>query len=238
MKLLFTALAIITSQIFAAEKTLNLEENFNGVRLEGSAKLIIHPAAVTRLVIESENSSVFDYIKPTMDKSTLVLDVTDKNKNVGKLFSKVTMHLYYDTNKVDLSIVELSGKGRVSTKGVIKSDIVFAECSGTGKLDIQIEANKFTAMFHGAGTYRAHGKATVTDIKLDGTCGYNGLDLVSTKTYVEVNGAGGAKVNVTETLVATLIGVGSIKYKGNPTNIDKELKGVGSIKEYVEKADK
>ena len=47
---------------------------------------------------------------------------------------------------------------------------------------------------------------------------------------VTVSGVGGAKVNATDILTATLNGVGSIKYDGDPGTTNLNTNGIGVIK--------
>ena len=56
------------------------------------------------------------------------------------------------------------------------------------------------------------------------------FDLDSKDCDVTVGGLGGAEIYVTGKLNATIEGVGSIKYDGEPIDINTEIKGLGRIK--------
>ncbi len=53
-------------------------------------------------------------------------------------------------------------------------------------------------------------------VTLSGTGNYDGEDLQSASAEVDVDGAGGAVVAVSDRLDATVGGVGSIEYIGDP----------------------
>ncbi len=65
---------------------------------------------------------------------------------------------------------------------------------------------------------------------MEGVGSYEGYELLSTDMNVTVSGVGGAKVRASGTLTATLNGVGSIRYKGDPENKNFNTNGIGSIK--------
>ena len=72
-------------------------------------------------------------------------------------------------------------------------------------------------------------------MKVDGVGGFDGYDLVTSNMEVTVSGVGGAQVNATNKLTATLNGVGSIRYKGDPVEKEFDTNGVGAIKKAKDK---
>ena len=67
-------------------------------------------------------------------------------------------------------------------------------------------------------------------VTISGTGDYNGEDLQSTTAEVTLDGAGNAVLRVSDRLDATVSGVGSVEYIGDP-HVTKDINGVGSVEQ-------
>jgi hypothetical protein len=130
-----------------------------------------------------------------------------------------------------LQSVSLSGTGSVTTDKSIEANKLTLKLSGSGNMDINVKCSQFEGHMYGTGELEVGGNADKAVIKVDGVGGFDGYDLITNNMVVTVSGVGGAKVNATKTLTATLNGVGSIRYKGNPETKNFNTNGVGAIKE-------
>jgi len=201
-------------------------EPFNQVKFEGSAQWVLIPSTDEKVVIQSKTEDVFDYIKINQHGDELVVSTTDKNKNVTKLFKSVTIRVYFTS----LSSVYLSGVGSVTSEDKIEASKLTATLKGTGDMSLDVDCSEFVGNMYGTGAFYVSGTADKGLVRVEGVGGFNGFDLLCTDMDVTVSGVGSAKVHATESLTATLNGVGSIKYKGNPENKDFDTNGIGSIK--------
>lgn len=213
---------IITAQV---QKEIKVE-SFSDVKFEGSAQWELIPSDGEKVVIISTSDDVFDYIKISNSGSTLTVSTTDKNKNVTKLFKSVTINVYYKAIKS----VYLSGVGSVSAKDEIHINYLSATLKGTGDMDLNVRCAEFTGNMNGTGGMNIKGKTAKAIVKVSGVGGFNGYELKSENMNITVSGVGGAKVFATDKLTATLNGVGSIKYKGNPKTKNLNTNGIGNIK--------
>jgi hypothetical protein len=66
-------------------------------------------------------------------------------------------------------------------------------------------------------------------VTVSGSGEYAGSDLATQQTEVEVSGSGNAKVNVTDSLTATVTGSGNVTYTGNPAQVQQDSSGSGDI---------
>ncbi|HXR52470.1 MAG TPA: head GIN domain-containing protein [Steroidobacteraceae bacterium] len=81
----------------------------------------------------------------------------------------------------------------------------------------------------GAGTLRASGQVGAMDVRLGGAGKMELAGLRADDASVSVNGTGSIEVQVTGQLEATVNGVGSITYAGNPREVVRHVNGVGTI---------
>ncbi len=200
--------------------------SFNEVKFEGSAKWILIPSSEEKVVIESKNEDVIPYIDVDTKGGVLSINTTDKQKNITKLFKSVTIKVFFKS----ISSVSLSGTGSVNTEKQFNNSELTATLSGSGNMYLDISCGTFRGNMFGTGSLSAKGTADKGIVKVEGVGGFDGYELVTANMNVTVSGVGGAKVNATKTLTATLNGVGSIRYKGDPGTKNFNTNGVGAIK--------
>ncbi len=133
-----------------------------------------------------------------------------------------------------LQIEGPSGTTVVPTRGITYTltvkNLNAITLSGAGNItqsDIQTSALQVT--LSGAGKLTLAGSAPRQDVTLSGVGAYEATDLASNVASVDVSGAGSARVKVRDTLDATISGVGSIIYYGNPT-VTQHVTGPGSVR--------
>lgn len=223
----FISLALLISTLVRAQEQKEIKvESFSDVKFEGSAQWVLVPSDVQKVIIESENADVFDYIDVDKSGNILTISTTDKNKNITKLFKSVTIKVYFKS----INSVYLSGVGSVSANEEIHTEHLLATLKGTGDMSLKIRSTEFTGNMQGTGGMTIKGKTANGLVRVEGVGGFDGYELKCENMNVTVSGVGGANVYATDKLTATLNGVGSIKYKGNPKTKNLNTNGIGNIK--------
>jgi hypothetical protein len=105
-----------------------------------------------------------------------------------------------------------------------------ATLSGAGVLAVTgVAADRFTVRAPGSGVLSVTGTTTTLDATLSGTGDVRLDGLAAHDATASVPGTGRLLVNASHSLDATVSGVGSILYSGNPTDVTKNVTGTGSI---------
>lgn len=224
--LLVTLVLFIGYQINAQEEKEIKVGSFNEVKFEGSAQWVLVPSDEEKVVILSKSEDVFDYINVNESANVLTINTTDKNKNITKLFKSVTIKVYFKS----INSVYLSGVGSVTAEKRIIAKELTATLKGTGNMNINIQCSEFVGNMYGTGGLNVIGKTSIGMVRVEGVGSFDGYKLECANMNVTVSGVGGAKVYATEIITATLNGVGSIKYKGNPKTKNLNTNGIGIIK--------
>jgi hypothetical protein len=73
------------------------------------------------------------------------------------------------------------------------------------------------------------GKVSKAELQLNGAGNLNAEKFECDTVLVDITGAGHAEVFATNVLRARISGVGAIEYKGNPSNVERIITGVGVI---------
>jgi Putative auto-transporter adhesin, head GIN domain len=83
--------------------------------------------------------------------------------------------------------------------------------AGASKVTLDGNINELVASMTGASELRAESLQTKT-------------------AELDIAGAGDARVNVSETLKASITGAGKVEYSGNPAHVEKHVAGAGTIR--------
>lgn len=102
--------------------------------------------------------------------------------------------------------------------------------NGAGDVDVSgLAGNELTLVLQGAGNIEAQGRVETLTARINGAGNMDLAELLAADVTATVNGAGNMQVNAGRALTATLNGVGSIRYRGNPGEVNSSVNGVGSI---------
>ncbi len=153
------------------------------------------------------DENLLPIIKSTVNDGTLTLTMNSSFR-IGSI-KGVTMDLNLQVKQLDA--LTLKGAGSINV--------------------LDLDGPKLTVDMSGAGSVTVAGKTTEQDIRLTGVGGYDSANTESQKVTVIVAGVGSAKVRVRSVLDATIRGVGSIEYIGNPTTLNKQVSGLGQMKQ-------
>jgi hypothetical protein len=100
---------------------------------------------------------------------------------------------------------------------------------GSGDLTLQdVKDESLDVSIRGDGDATATGDVQSLAVDLTGSGDINLSELIAKKVSVSIKGAGNVHVHATETLDATLVGVGSVRYRGSP-QVTKKVTGRGSV---------
>ena len=104
------------------------------------------------------------------------------------------------------------------------------EVSGANNVDVEdISGEEFNVELSGAGNVDLKGEITKLRIELSGAGSIDSRYLKASEVRISVSGAASADVYASKYLDASVSGVGSIDYYGNPEKTKTDVSGVGSI---------
>ena len=181
------------------EETRSVSD-FTKIEAGGAFTLKINVGPSTSLTISAEEN-LLKYIRTTVRGNTLKID-TKKNLSPRK-------EIYIEITTPSLNYIEASGANNISVYGIDNSEFV-ADLSGAGSIYLTGVTDRFRADLSGAGSITAK-------------------ELKAKDVRISVSGAASADVYATEYLEASVSGVGSISYYGNPVKTKTDVSGIGSI---------
>ena len=106
-----------------------------------------------------------------------------------------------------------------------------ASITGSGDMNlINFKNENLSLNIAGSGNITGNGDVQTLTVKINGSGNIMLKDLKSKTTNITINGSGDAIFWASESISAVVNGSGSIKYHGNPTNVNSDVNGSGSIK--------
>jgi hypothetical protein len=123
----------------------------------------------------------------------------------------------FDLTVTTLESVHLMGVGAIQARA-LNVDRLSLNHLGVGRLEfLNLQANTLEVLLAGVGNVRTSGEVDEQYVTVAGVGHYEGGQLQSAETEVLIGGIGSATVRVSHRLVATIGGIGSVFYYGNPT---------------------
>ncbi len=176
---------------------------FHSIDLRGAADVSVEIGPATSVALTAGRETL-QGINTQVQNGVLIID------------SKPGWRWFGDTGKLNVHIttpqlnaLAVNGAGNVTITGVQGTALALA--------------------LQGAGNLTAAGQTAALNARINGAGNMDLTHLVAVDASIVVNGAGSLTADVTGSLQATVNGVGSITYTGNPQKVESAIHGVGSI---------
>ena len=197
-------------------------EDFDEIDLQGGFNVMLVRGSEPKAVIETDENLM----------ELLDVEVRGKTLYIGS-----TREVVLKPTRMNLTItypalmgITVGGACKIESEDVIESDDLAFNISGAAEIDLAIVADILRTELAGAGSITFEGKVREHYIDLAGASSLEAKDLVTEVTGIDLSGAGSATIHATQKLTASLSGVGSIKYYGNPADTQIDKSGLGSIR--------
>lgn len=205
-------------------KTYEVAVNtINEIELSGNFNVTVHHANTYKVAIDAE-SNIYDAI--TITEENGVLHIKHKNNITLLPSGGINVNVYTPS----IARIKTAGASSIHFKDeMLSNDNFVFESAGSTSTNLKIKANQVTVNNAGAGDITLTGQANEIFIKSSGAASIDAGRLIAFDATIALSGAGSGTVYASKNLKATISGVGSITYLGNPINIDKKVNGMGNI---------
>jgi len=192
---------------------------FTKIHLEGTFKVILEQGSQSGLRIKTDEDN-FKYIDVQSDSQSLSLKITKKHFDFDELILYISFK--------DLEELYIEGGISLETKGYVDLKDFYLHVEGGANIEMNMKANKLRVVGQGGVKFEFDGIADELDASLSGAGYLDAIDLKTKTTDIKIEGVGAGSVYATETLNATISGVGKIRYKGEP-KVYKKIEGIGLV---------
>lgn len=201
------------------EETRNVGAFFK-LDIEGNYDIVLQEGANPLVTIQTDEN-LHQYIETSIDGQSL------KIRNIENVAPTEGTRLIVTYQKIEQ--IKLAGAAKLSNRGTLNADELRLRVEGAGVVDLSLEAQELELKLPGAGSISLRGSVGTQQLTLSGAGNLSAYELLSKACEIELSGVGSAQVNVSENLKARVSGVGVIRFKGDPRNIQREVTGLGDI---------
>jgi hypothetical protein len=173
---------------------------FNAVLLDGAYKVELTSGKARRVEIEADDN-LLPFIATEVENGRLRIHNTQSYNTRSVPHVRISVP--------DLRELSLSGASNLDLSGV-KNDALKISVQGASKLS-------------------ASGETGALDINLSGASSIDARELRAQRVVAVTNGAGSISVHALDALDATVNGVGTIDYYGDPKTVNPKVNGFGKI---------
>ena len=196
--------------------------SFDELAVSGSFDVDLVSGKEGKMEIKIEKNLI-PYLVTKVDNGKLNIK-WKKGTNISS-YKGVHVTLYFDS----LNSVAISGSGDIISKDVINTDSFSAAVSGSGDMNLNINARNMEARVSGSGDLEFNGSADKFSASVSGSGGIDAFGLKTVDCDLKVSGSGGIRIDVSGNLYARVSGSGGVKYTGNPKVEDTKVSGSGRI---------
>ncbi len=186
--LLAGMLLTVCNAIGQYTETLNIEEAFDNVRLEGNVRLYLKQGAQTKVGLETRNEQKMEDYLITVQNNTLYIRLREKQRYGGsrKRHSapKIKVHLTHP----ELKGVDVEGLVYVYSIDPVSGDSFSVKGDGLIKGKIEVDVQRLEVDLDGLCSLRFSGKADESDLNLDGMGRIKARNLETSKVHKSADG--------------------------------------------------
>lgn len=195
-------------------------ETFNGITIEGSMDVVIQQGPTQSVrVVAQEN--LLPLVTTTASGNHLTI-------GSRKCYTtKKGVRLYVTIP--DIQALRIEGSGSFIGEGTITGESLALGINGSGSMNLDLSVNELRSEIDGSGDLNLKGKAAGHVVSINGSGDMRGLELVTERCGIEINGSGDCDVNVASSLDVEINGVGDVKYKGTVQDIRQDVNGIGDV---------
>lgn len=223
--LIASFLMVVSLTAFAQNKETRDVQDFDEIVVRISGKVYIKQGNKNEVILEGDERSL-ERIETEVRGGRLSIGTSNgrrwsSSRSTGRINVYITVK--------ELNGVSVSGSGDIIGQSVFKSDDFSASISGSGDIELEIDAKNVSARISGSGNMELSGSAEYAKLGMSGSGKYLAEDMKVDDYEISISGSGKSSVNAQENLDVRISGSGSVYYKGRPA-VNSSVAGSGKVR--------
>ncbi len=196
-------------------------DDFSGIELSmGNTEIILRQGDVRSVSIEAQQN-IIDNLNQEVRSGVWDVKIRRNTRGFAPIRIWVTLP--------SLEVLRLSGSGHIRSEGTFRTESSLRlSVTGSGDIDLKVEADRVNAGISGSGSIRLEGTAREAELGITGSGGLGLRNLALKSCEVGIVGSGDAAVWVEELLSVSITGSGGVTYRGTPS-IRSNITGSGEL---------
>lgn len=202
-----------------ATRTIDLQA-ITGIEIRSAANVVLTQGSEQEIVVHGHNN-ILDIMTFDIVNGTWIIDFEECLKEAQEVEVEVTIPV--------LRAARISGAGTITaTNHFSNPDDVELTISGSGDIDLGIDAPEINSTISGSGPIRLSGNTGTHNFSMPGSGNLFAFNLNTNTTNIDIGGSGDAEVRVDVMLDVKISGSGTVYYKGNPIVVSA-ITGAGEV---------
>ena len=214
---------------FCGLQTLVAQDNVIEVQLQSFKEVKVYDGLSVKLIKSDSNRAIMN--GEDTDKVVLVNNdgVLKIRMQITKFFSgyRTFIDLYYDGEVV---VIDVNEDATIRSADTLKQNILELKAQEGGELKIQAEVEQMLIKAVSGGMIETQGSAEVQDVQINTGGVYEGKELRSKLSTINVNAGSRAEVYATDYVRASVKAGGEVRVYGNPARLEEKTVFGGVIK--------
>lgn len=198
--------------------------DYDEIDLQGSIDVLLVAGPEGDVKVEAE-SNLMEHILTEVSGGKLKIYVEEGVNLNPSRNREILVTVPFET----LKAVSLTGSGDINTSDRIVAKDFGLQVTGSGDMNLDVEAERLSGGITGSGDVQLRGKTTQFNGKVTGSGDFDALGLEAELVEATVSGSGDISVTANRELKARVSGSGDITYSGNPGKQDFNTTGSGAV---------
>jgi len=167
--------------------------------------------------------NLFDYLDVKVQNGAIQISFT-RSISLADIEKRPTIQI----TSPSINMLDMTGSVRAKDWDVVHCDTFKLNMAGSGRVDVELAAQKIVIDKAGSGAVVFSGSADSIAIATAGSGSINTLDVPARDVTISAAGSGQSEVDCSERLEVNLAGSGKIRYTGNPV-VNQNIFGSGKV---------
>ena len=221
---LFVSVLLFTAQNVDAQSETREVGPFDGVNIAGPYEVTLTSGKEGTISLSGDDEDL-ENIESYIKKGKLIIKKKNKSWLSDWTSGKVTIRIPIE----EISSVILSGSGKIKSQKTITSNRFKTVISGSGDIDLEVEATSVEGTLTGSGDLHLSGKTERVEFQITGSGDITAQDLKAQTGQAQIAGSGDIEMHATETLNGSITGSGDLLCYGSPERQVTKVTGSGDI---------
>ncbi len=223
--LLVSFLMLTTLAAFSQNRETRDVGDFDEVVMRLSGKVYIKLGDKNEVILEGDQDEI-DQVETDVRGGRLSIGEENKRRWSWRR-SRNNLNVYITVKELNGAFV--SGSGDIIGQTVFKSDDFKVSVSGSGDVELEIDAKDVDSRISGSGNIELSGAAQYTKLSISGSGKYLAEEMKVGEYEISISGSGRASVDAQESLDVRISGSGSVYYRGRPS-VNSSVAGSGKVR--------
>ena len=198
-------------------------ETLKGVKLGFSGDIILTQGSPQKIVMEGQQN-ILDNIKREVSDGTWRVNFVKDVRDAKPVKIYITL--------ATLEEAGVSGSGNITSTNTFQNlgDLEIG-VSGSGGVDLSVNAGDIETAISGSGDIRLNGSANSLEASVSGSGDIDALGLKTSDCDVSISGSGDVTIYCTSSIETSISGSGDVRYKGDASKVKAFISGSGDVDE-------